>query len=124
MAVSSRSRLSRTIAEHLRFSPDAGHIQLFGQRMLLMHAKAFAELRRELVERLGLAKTRELLMRLGYQQGVEDGQRLRALYPDDPAHALALGPRLRETEGFVGMRPQDEMRFDVERGEFSGDFIW
>ena len=116
--------LSRTIAEHLRFSPDAGHIQLFGQRMLLMHAHAFAELRRELVERLGLAKARALLMRLGYQQGVEDGQRLRSLYPDDPAHALALGPRLRETEGFVGMRPMDQMRFDVDRGEFSGDFVW
>ncbi|MCC2656391.1 MAG: phenol-degradation regulator [Panacagrimonas sp.] len=118
------ARLSRTIAQHLRFSPDAGHIQLFGQRMLLMHAQPFAHLRRELVQRLGLAKARELLMRLGYQQGFEDGQRLRALYPDDPAHALALGPRLRETEGFVGMRPMDEMRFDIERGEFWGDFIW
>src|SRR5690349_3917441 len=79
------AHLSRTIAEHLRFSPDAGHIQLFGQRMLLMHAQPFAQLRRELVVRLGLAKARELLMRLGYQQGFEDGQRLRALYPDDPA---------------------------------------
>ncbi|THD05715.1 sigma-54-dependent Fis family transcriptional regulator [Panacagrimonas perspica] len=116
--------MSQTIAEHLRFSPDAGHIQLFGQRMLLMHANSFAQLRRELIEQLGTAKAREMLMRLGYQQGAEDGQRLRALYPDDPAHALALGPRLRETEGFVGMRPMDEMRFDVERGEFWGDFIW
>ncbi|WP_420465947.1 sigma 54-interacting transcriptional regulator [Panacagrimonas sp.] len=118
------ARQARTIAEHLRFSPDAGHIQLFGQRMLLMHANAFAELRRELVERVGMGKARELLMRLGYQQGFEDGRRLRALYPDDPARALALGPRLRETEGFVGMRPQDEMRFDIDRGEFWGDFIW
>lgn len=89
-----------------------------------MHANAFAELRRELVERVGMGKARELLMRLGYQQGFEDGRRLRALYPDDPARALALGPRLRETEGFVGMRPQDEMRFDIDRGEFWGDFIW
>jgi len=117
-------RLTRTVAEHLRFSPEAGHIQLFAQRMLLMHANSFAELRRELVARLGFATARELLTRLGYQQGVEDGQRLRALYPDDLAHALALGPRLRETEGFVGMRPIEDMRFDVERGEFSGDFVW
>jgi DNA-binding NtrC family response regulator len=123
-ATDDAARLSRTIAEHLRFSPDAGHIQLFGQRMLLMHANSFAQLRRELIEQLGMAKAREMLTRLGYQQGFNDGQRVRSLDPDDVAHALALGPRLRETEGFVGMRPVDAMRFDLEKGEFWGDFLW
>ncbi|MGQ0620041.1 MAG: sigma 54-interacting transcriptional regulator [Panacagrimonas sp.] len=118
------ARITRTVGEHLRFSPDAGHIQLFDQRMLLMHAASFAELRRELVERLGLDKARELLTRLGYQQGFEDGQRVRALHPADIAYALAVGPRLRETEGFVSTRPIDAMRFDSERGEFWGDFLW
>ena len=32
------------LAGHLHFSPDDGHIQLFDQRMLLMHASSFAEL--------------------------------------------------------------------------------
>ncbi|WP_022978030.1 sigma-54-dependent Fis family transcriptional regulator [Nevskia ramosa] len=118
------ARLSRAVAEHLRFSPDAGHIQLFGQRMLLMHAQSFAELRRELITRLGLAGTRELLTRLGYRQGFDDGQRVRALNPEDLAHALALGPRLRETEGFVRTLPIDAMRFDPAKGEFWGDFLW
>lgn len=117
-------RLTQTVAEHLRFSPEAGHIQLFGQRMLLMHADGFAQLRRELIEQLGLGKAREMLTRLGYRQGFEDGQRVRALDPDDIAYALALGPRLRETEGFVSTRPIDAMRFDPERGEFWGDFLW
>lgn len=123
-AAADAARLTRTVAEHLRFSPDAGHIQLFGQRMLLMHANSFAALRRDLIEQLGMAKAREMLTRLGYQQGFEDGQRVRALDPDDIAHALALGPRLRETEGFVSTRPIDAMRFDPERGEFWGDFLW
>lgn len=118
------ARLTRTVAEHLRFSPDEGHIQLFEQRMLLMHADSFAQLRRELIEQLGLAKAREMLTRLGYQQGFDDGQRVRALDPSDIQHALALGPRLRETEGFVRTRPIDAMRFDLERGEFWGDFLW
>lgn len=67
------------IAAYLRFSPDAGHIQLFDQRMLLVHASSFATLRREMIDRIGLSKTRELLMRLGYHQGTEDGRRIREL---------------------------------------------
>ncbi|WP_439639075.1 sigma 54-interacting transcriptional regulator [Nevskia sp.] len=123
-ATADSDRLTRTVAEHLRFSPEAGHIQLFAQRMLLMHANSFAEMRRELIEQLGLARTREMLTRLGYRQGFEDGQRVRALDPDDIAYALALGPRLRETEGFVSTRPIDAMRFDPAQGAFSGDFLW
>ena len=38
--------LAKLLAGHLHFSPDAGHIQLFDQRMLLMQAESFAELRR------------------------------------------------------------------------------
>ena len=118
------ARLTRTVAEHLRFSPDAGHIRLFEQRMLLMHANSFAQLRREIIEQLGIGKAREMMTRLGYQQGFDDGQHVRALDPHDVAHALALGPRLRETEGFVSMRPVEAMRYDLERGEFWGDFFW
>jgi two-component system response regulator HydG len=64
------------LAGHLHFSPDDGHIQLFDQRMLLMHASSFAELRREMVSSLGSNKAKELLIRLGYQQGFEDGERI------------------------------------------------
>jgi transcriptional regulator with GAF, ATPase, and Fis domain len=114
----------RTLTQHLRFSPDAGHIVLFDQRMLLMHASSFAELRRELIEQLGTGKARELFTRLGYQQGFDDGQRIRALCRDDRDQMLALGPRLREIEGFVRNHPVQAMHFDVERGEFWGDYFW
>ncbi len=114
----------RTLTQHLRFSPDAGHIVLFDQRMLLMHASSFAELRRELIEQLGTGKARELFTRLGYQQGFEDGQRLRTLCRDDRDQMLALGPRLREIEGFVRNHPVEAMYYDVARGEFWGDYFW
>ncbi|MDT7837041.1 sigma 54-interacting transcriptional regulator [Aquabacterium sp. OR-4] len=122
------SQHTQTLAAQLRFSPEAGHIQLFDQRMLLMHASAFASLRRELMASLGQPKARELLMRLGWQQGFEDGQRVRRMVdaqtPQALAEALALGPRLREIEGFVRHQPIDEMRMDIERGQFWGDFLW
>lgn len=112
------------LAGHLHFSPDSGHIQLFDQRMLLMHASSFAEMRRELIDALGAGKARELLTRLGYQQGLEDGRRVRGLGVSDLDASLALGPRLREIEGFVRNRPVEAMRCDMERGEFFGNYLW
>jgi len=112
------------LAGHLHFSPDDGHIQLFDQRMLLMHASSFAELRRELISSLGANKAKELLTRQGYQQGFEDGQRIRELDTENMSETLALGARLREIEGFVRNHPLRTMTCDIERGEFYGDFHW
>lgn len=114
----------RLLTEHLRFSPDAGHIVLFDQRMLLMHASSFAELRRELIQQLGMAKARELFQRLGYQQGFEDGRHLRQVGRLDREALLALGPRLREIEGFVRNQPIDDMLFDGEHKDFWGNYHW
>lgn len=113
-----------SLTEHLHFSPHAGHIQLFDQRMLLMHASSFAELRRELVGLAGMDKAREVLMRQGYAQGFADGQRVRALPGRSLDDALVLGPRLREIEGFVYNQARHAMEFDIERGQFSGDYLW
>jgi len=112
------------LARHLRIAPDEGEIRLFDQRMLLMHGYSLAALRRELIERLGLDKTRELFTRLGYQQGVEDSHNLRAQVGGDVEQAMVLGPRLREIEGFVRNRAVEQMRFDAESGQFWGDYHW
>jgi len=120
---SSADALTRQLIEHLHFFPDTGHIRLLEQRMLLMHADSFASLRHELVTTLGAAKARELLTRLGYQQGFEDGQRVRSLGPEGTA-GLNLGPRLREIEGFVSNQPNETMRYDIAQGEFYGDYHW
>ncbi|RBP09670.1 regulatory Fis family protein [Roseiarcus fermentans] len=111
--------------EELHFSPDDGHIFLYGQRMLLFHAASMATLRRELIERLGGAAAREILTRLGYQQGFEDGVRIRETNRDRPVEdLLGMGPRLREMEGFVLNHPIDAMVCDGDRGAFWGDYFW
>lgn len=112
------------LAEHLRFDPDRGEILLFDQRMLLMHGYSLAALRHELIERLGLDKTRELFMRLGYQQGVEDSKGLRRQGGAGVPEAMKLGPRLREIEGFVRNRVVERMQYDTESGGFWGDYHW
>ncbi len=50
----------------LRFNAGTGHIWLDEQRMLLLHARALAALRKELVDSLGVERTRGLLMRMGF----------------------------------------------------------
>ena len=114
----------RTLAKNVHFAPDSGHILLFGQRMLLMHGASVATLRHELVERLGLDRTRELFTRIGYQQGVDDARCLREAEGSDLTRTLALGPRLREIEGFVRNQAVDRMQFNTDSGEFWGDYYW
>lgn len=114
----------RTLAKNVHFAPDSGHILLFGQRMLLMHGASVATLRHELVERLGLDRTRELFTRIGYQQGVDDARCLREAEGGDLTRTLALGPRLREIEGFVRNQAVDRMQFNTDSGEFWGDYYW
>lgn len=114
----------RVLADHLQFLPDAGHIQLFEQRMLLMHGFSVAALRHEVIERLGQDKAREIFTRLGYQQGTADAQHLRNAEGDELTRILALGPRLREIEGFVRNQAVERMQFNTETGEFWGDYYW
>ncbi|HHK4245106.1 TPA: sigma 54-interacting transcriptional regulator [Pseudomonas aeruginosa] len=103
---------------------DGGQIQLFGQRMLLMHGFSLAALRRELIERLGMERARELFTRVGYRQGVEDAQRLRDIEGGDLDRCLAQGPRLREIEGFVRNQAVGDLSFNTQTGDFWGDYYW
>ena len=52
MTLIAESTDDRALVGHLHFSPDTGHIQLFDQRMLLMHGFSVAALRNEIIERL------------------------------------------------------------------------
>jgi DNA-binding NtrC family response regulator len=118
----------RALRRHLRFDPETGQILLFDQRMLLFHGLSFGTLRRELIERIGMDRAREMFTRLGYQQGVDDAVRTRRVAENDASEAWLLGPPLREIEGFVRNEPigpiEEALRFDAERGLFFGDFYW
>ncbi len=111
------------ITPHIRFAPDTGHIHLFDQRMLLMHGFSLGEMRRELIARMGVDEARKMFMRLGYQQGIEDQIRLRELTQSDIQQCLALGPRLREIEGFVRNLPLQQMQYSPDKS-FYADYVW
>ena len=118
-----RKRPPPYLPEHVRFAPDSGRILLFDQRMMLMHGFSLAELRRELIERLGIEQARATLTRLGYQQGIEDYKRLRAEFGDDADMHVRLGPRMRDIEGHVRTEPL-HLEVDSARGRFYGEYAW
>jgi DNA-binding NtrC family response regulator len=109
----------------LRFNAGTGHIWLGEQRMLLMHARALAALRKELFDSLGVERARGLLVRMGFASGVNDGElalkKRRAGMATE--EAFMLGPKLHTAEGIVAVR-KVSMEIDVARGHFVGEFLW
>ncbi|MRV73016.1 AAA domain-containing protein [Duganella sp. FT92W] len=112
------------LMQSLQFSPGDGRIWLNGQRMQLLHTSSLGNLRHELMESLGIEKTRGLLTRVGYSAGVRDAQLLRERWPGaEPAALFAAGPRMHALEGAVKVEPV-HFEFDVERGTYHGEFLW
>lgn len=107
----------------IKFAPRTGHIFLFDQRMLLMHGFALSEMRRELIARMGMDEARSMLTRIGYQQGIEDCARVRALTGGDIQTSLNLGPMVRELQGFVRIDAVKKMLYR-EHEPFFADYLW
>ncbi|MGE0482540.1 MAG: sigma 54-interacting transcriptional regulator [Gammaproteobacteria bacterium] len=108
----------------LRFQPDSGQIWLDQQRMIMIHAEAMGELRRELIDTLGHDRARGVLTRMGYASGIRDARFARRLFPTASDNEVFLvGPQLHNLEGIVNVRP---VRFEmnVARGICEGEFIW
>ena len=112
------------LRRQIRFSSADGRIWLAGQRMVLMHAASLGTLRRELVQALGLAGARRLLMRTGYASGERDAALARQLRPaDDVFSMFSVGPQLHMLEGAVQVTPE-RLELDVGEGRFHGIFRW
>ncbi|MNF42997.1 Transcriptional regulatory protein ZraR [compost metagenome] len=112
------------LAETVAFSPDDGSIWLCGQRVMLMQSSALGALRSELIETIGLDKTRGLFTRLGWMSGARDAQLVRERWPDgDHAALFSAGPRLHSLEGVV---KNEVIRFEFDNlhGHFYAEFIW
>ncbi len=112
------------LSASLRFFPRDGRIVLGDERMVLLHVQALAELRRELIDTFGSERARAMLVRVGYASGARDAQYAQKLRGDRSAYELlAAGPQLHALEGMAHVTPI-EVRFDIERGHYHGEFVW
>ena len=108
----------------VHFSAGDGRIWLAGQRMLLVHAAALGELRRELMGTIGREQTRRLLMRAGFASGERDAGLARQVRGDASVQdTFAVGPQLHMLEGAVQVTPES-CEIDVAAGRFHGVFRW
>jgi two-component system, NtrC family, response regulator HydG len=111
------------LTRQLLFTPAEGRIWVHGQRAVLLRARAFAALRRELIERLGFAATREALARIGYDEGTRDAALAREVRPDVRYFdAFAVGPQVHALTGF-GWTEVVRLEADPGSGAFLGEFL-
>ena len=112
------------LAELVDFRPDQGIIRLHEQRVVILSAAAMGLLRKELVDTLGLATARRLLLRFGFADGYHDAVSLRDRSNwATPEDGLRSGAMLHTLEGIVHA---DVVRIehDESTGRFEEDIVW
>lgn len=108
----------------IRFQTDQGKIWLGEQRSILMTLPALAGFRREVLQSLGLERSKGFFMRLGYQNGLKDGEMARHLRPNASVVDMFLaGPQLHMLRGMVQVKPL-QIEIDPETGHFFMEHIW
>ena len=108
----------------VRFSTEDGLIWLSSQRMLLLHSASLGALRRELMNTVGAAQTRRLLLRAGYAAGERDALLARQIRSDASLFDMfAVGPQLHRLEGAVRATPQ-VFEVDEAAGRFRCVVRW
>jgi transcriptional regulator with PAS, ATPase and Fis domain len=90
------------LRELLHFDPQGGVIRFGGERALLFDAVALGQLRKELIDTLGLAGARAVLSRFGFAHGWRTAQSLKTAYPwDNEDEWKRAGGRLHTLQGLV-----------------------
>lgn len=108
----------------LRFAAEDGLIWLGEHRMLLLHAGAMAELRKELIESVGREQARRILTRMGFASGMRDAELARKTRSgSDLADAFVMGPQLHMLEGCARVEPV-RLEFGGADNGFYAEFLW
>lgn len=86
--------------ELIRFSD--GLISLQGRRLILHDIRAFAHLRKDLLEGVGAVPARQILTRFGYFQGQEDAAAMKRIFEwDNLEEWLRAGPAMQSLQGLA-----------------------
>jgi hypothetical protein len=114
----------RELLSHLVFSPANGTLRLGNTRMVLQRTSFLSHLREEISQRHGRDEAMVLLMRLGFQAGMEDSKFVHSSWPHlDMGDAFTAGTRLHTVSGIVRVETVHN-DFDFKKGKFSGEFLW
>ena len=100
-----------------------GRLSLQGRRLVIHDIRAFADLRRDLLDMVGYVQARRMLTRFGYYWGQGDASAMKRIFEwDNLEEWIKAGPRLHTLQGVVRAVVQD-LRMDGH-GSFSMDVVW
>ncbi|ASR89480.1 sigma 54-interacting transcriptional regulator [Alcaligenes aquatilis] len=116
--------LSQDLIDAIRFDAREGKIWFGEQRMLLLHASGFGQLRKELIASLGSERAKYFLMRFGYHAGMKDAEVSQKVRPDlSLKETFLAGPQMHTIRGMVKVVPTS-LTFDRDAGQYYGEFDW
>jgi two-component system, NtrC family, response regulator HydG len=110
------------LAELVEFSE--GRIGLKGRRLVLHDLNAFAQLRKDLIDMMGLAQARRTLTRFGYFWGQADAAAMKRVFEWDSLREwLLAGPRLHTLQGVVRTVVK-ELELGAPGAPFRMELVW
>lgn len=112
------------IRDGLVFDYNNASITLLDMPMLLLHTDSLSGFRHELIESLGVTKSRKLLFRMGHQSGTYDAKTVikhRAHLSDQDF--FVGGPQLHAFTGMSKSRPI-KTEINVSEGRFYMELLW
>jgi len=100
-----------------------GLVSLHGRRLVVHDVHAVAQLRKDLVDTIGLDQTRRILSRFGYYWGEDDATVVNRVYQwDDLTEWLKAGPRLHALQGVARVETKS-LELEPE-GKYRMEVVW
>jgi DNA-binding NtrC family response regulator len=115
---------SSDLARQIHFNPKQGKVWLDEQRSILQTLPATITVWREIVQTLGIERSRNLFMRSGYRNGQGDADLARKYRPNASiADLFMAGPQLHMLRGMVKVEPL-VVELDPAQRHFLMETLW
>lgn len=108
----------------LHFDTEHGQIWFDEYRMLLMHTSVIGYLRKDLVNMIGIQRTKRFFIRLGYQAGLKDAEVTTKMRPGlNDEQAFMAGPQMHGIRGMVQVSA-NQLIINKKKKQFYADLNW
>ena len=101
-----------------------GNLNLHGRRLVMHSIHAFAQLRKDLFQKIGYERTRRIFTRFGYYWGQADAAAMKRIFNwDNLEEWIKAGPRMHTIQG-VNKAIVKSLVIDKKLGSFKMDVVW
>ena len=94
------------------------------ERMVSIPAAAIGLLKNELLETIGLERTKGFLLRHGWHTGAYDAEKVKELTWEDPREMLLAGPKMHTLHGYAEEVQNVKAEANFKNGSIYHEAIW